>query len=82
MRIRGFRRASVGSNFLNALSLAVVNDALDDILADSGDEVEEEAVINQVLDEIGIEISGKVGVGQSFNDEARSCNTVKPGCRL
>lgn len=40
--------------------LFVVNDALDDILADSDDEAEQEAVVNQVLDEIGIEISGKV----------------------
>ena len=37
-----------------------VNDALDDILADSDFESEEQAVITQVLDEIGIEISGKV----------------------
>ncbi len=37
-----------------------VNDALDDILAESGDEEEEAAIVNQVLDEIGIEISGKV----------------------
>lgn len=37
-----------------------MNDALDDILADSDDESEEQAVIDKVLDEIGIEISGKV----------------------
>merc|ERR1711902_225288 len=37
-----------------------MNDALDDILADSGDEDEEQSVINQVLDEIGIEITSKV----------------------
>ena len=37
-----------------------MNDALDDILAESGDEEEEESIVNQVLDEIGIEISGKV----------------------
>ena len=37
-----------------------MNDALDDILADSDDESEEQAVITKVLDEIGIEISGKV----------------------
>ena len=37
-----------------------VNDALDDILADSDDEEEEAAIVNKVLDEIGIEISGKV----------------------
>ncbi len=37
-----------------------MNDALDDILADSDDEEEEAAIVNKVLDEIGIEISGKV----------------------
>ena len=37
-----------------------VNDALDEILEDSDDESEEQAVIDKVLDEIGIEISGKV----------------------
>ena len=37
-----------------------MNDALDDILAESGDEEEEESIVTQVLDEIGIEISGKV----------------------
>ena len=37
-----------------------MNDALDDILADSDDEEEEAAIVNKVLDEIGIEISGQV----------------------
>merc|ERR1711893_119820 len=38
----------------------MMNDALDDILTESGDEEEEDAIVNQVLDEIGIEISGKM----------------------
>ena len=38
----------------------LVNDSLDDILGESGDEEEQDAVVSQVLDEIGIEISGKV----------------------
>jgi len=38
----------------------VVNDSLDDILGESGDEEEQDAIVSQVLDEIGIEISGKV----------------------
>ena len=38
----------------------MMNDALDDILTESGDEEEEDAIVSQVLDEIGIEISGKV----------------------
>jgi charged multivesicular body protein 2B len=39
---------------------SLVNDTLDDILNESGDEEEGDAIVNQVLDEIGIEISGKV----------------------
>lgn len=40
--------------------LLTVNDTLDDILGESGDEEESDAVVSQVLDEIGIEITGKV----------------------
>merc|ERR1711976_881055 len=43
----------------------MMNDALDDILTESGDEEEEDAIVNQVLDEIGIEISGKVNAAPS-----------------
>jgi len=38
----------------------MINDTLDDILTESGDEEEEQAIVTQVLDEIGIEISGKM----------------------
>jgi len=38
----------------------VVNDTLEDVFAESGDEEETDQIVNQVLDEIGIEISGKV----------------------
>ena len=38
-----------------------MNDTLDDLLTESGDEEESDAVVNKVLDEIGIEISDKVG---------------------
>lgn len=38
----------------------MIDDTLDDILTESGDEEEQDAVVNQVLDEIGIEISGKM----------------------
>lgn len=37
-----------------------VNETLDDMLEDSGDEEETNAIVGKVLDEIGIEISGKV----------------------
>lgn len=33
---------------------------MDDIFEESGDEEESQDIVNQVLDEIGIEISGKV----------------------
>lgn len=38
----------------------MINDTLDDIFEDSGDEEESQDIVNQVLDEIGIEISGKM----------------------
>ena len=41
-------------------SYSSVNDTLDDVLCESGDEEEQDAIVTQVLDEIGIEISGKV----------------------
>jgi charged multivesicular body protein 2B len=37
-----------------------VDDTLSSVLDESGDEEESEAIMNQVLDEIGIEITGKV----------------------
>lgn len=37
-----------------------VNETLDDMLEESGDEEETNSIVNKVLDEIGIEISGKV----------------------
>ena len=39
---------------------STVNDTLDEIFDASGDEEESQDIVNQVLDEIGIEISGKV----------------------
>ena len=37
----------------------MMNDTLDDILNESGDEEEGESIVRQVLDEIGIDISSK-----------------------
>lgn len=42
------------------LCLFTVNDTLDEIFDDSDDEEESHDIVSQVLDEIGIEISGKV----------------------
>lgn len=40
--------------------LFLVNESLDDMLEDSGDEEETNAIVGKVLDEIGIEMSEKV----------------------
>jgi len=54
----------------------MMNDTLDDILAESGDEEEEDAVITQVLDEIGIEISGKLSDAPSAHKGALGAETI------
>ncbi|VDP29871.1 unnamed protein product [Soboliphyme baturini] len=48
-----------GSSRLD-MSEELINDALDGIMNDSGDEEEEQQVIDKVLDEIGIETSQKM----------------------
>merc|ERR1719244_2462103 len=47
------------------MSEEMMNDTLDDILNESGDEEEEDAIVSQVLDEIGIEISDKLSAAPS-----------------
>jgi len=42
------------------INLFAVNETLDGVLEGSDDEQQSDAIVNQVLDEIGIEISGKV----------------------
>ena len=42
--------------------MLVVNDTLDEMLDESGDEEEQDAIVTQVLDEIGIDISGRVSL--------------------
>lgn len=43
----------------------MMNDALDDILNESGDEEEGESIVQQVLDEIGIDVSAKISQAPS-----------------
>ena len=43
----------------------IISDSLDDLLGESGDEEEQDAIVNQVLDEIGIEITGKLAAAPS-----------------
>lgn len=67
--------------------LFTVNDTLDDILNESGDEEESDAIVNQVLDEIGIEISSKVATAPSagkgkIGAEAESLPNIPTGDEL
>lgn len=54
--MRNFEKAAAQLN----MSEEVVNDTLDDILNESGDEEEGDAIVNQVLEEIGIEMGSAV----------------------
>ncbi|XP_073989764.1 charged multivesicular body protein 2b [Rhodnius prolixus] len=54
--MRTFQQASMKMDMTEEL----INDTLDDIMNESGDEEESDAIVNKVLDEIGIEISGKM----------------------
>ena len=61
----------------------IVNETLDSIFDESGDEEEQDAVVNQVLDEIGIEISGKVSITAIlFSFFSPNCWTFLSGCIL
>ncbi|XP_012499773.1 PREDICTED: charged multivesicular body protein 2b [Propithecus coquereli] len=54
-----------------------VNDTLDDIFEGSDDEEESQDIVNQVLDEIGIEISGKMAKAPSAARSLPSASTSK-----
>ncbi|XP_069685697.1 charged multivesicular body protein 2b-like isoform X3 [Periplaneta americana] len=54
--MRAFGQASMRLDMTDEM----INDTLDDIMTESGDEEEGDKVVQQVLDEIGIEVSGKM----------------------
>uniref|UniRef100_UPI00398EADFF charged multivesicular body protein 2b isoform X1 n=1 Tax=Pristiophorus japonicus TaxID=55135 RepID=UPI00398EADFF len=57
----------------------MMNDTLDDIFDESGDEEESQDIVNQVLDEIGIEISGKMVNAPSTAKGLPTASTSKSG---
>lgn len=59
----------------SCLALHLVNDTMDDIFEESGDEEESQDIVNQVLDEIGIEISGKVRLQRQLKFFFFLCST-------
>ncbi|XP_072949119.1 charged multivesicular body protein 2b [Epargyreus clarus] len=54
--MEAFKHASAKMDMTDEM----ISDTLDDIMDESGDEEESAGIVNQVLDEIGIEISGKM----------------------
>ncbi|KAL4707757.1 hypothetical protein ACJJTC_001703 [Scirpophaga incertulas] len=72
--MEAFRHANAKMDMTDEM----ISETLDDIMDESGDEQETEGIVNQVLDEIGIEISGKMAdapsvarnkIGASTTDE-------------
>ncbi|XP_041978904.1 charged multivesicular body protein 2b [Aricia agestis] len=54
----------------------MISDTLDDIMTESGDEEETEGIVSQVLDEIGIEISGKMADAPSVSRNKVGASTT------
>jgi len=52
------------------MSEEMINETLDNMLDESGDEEEQDRIVSQVLDEIGIEISGKMSNAPSAHKGA------------
>ncbi|XP_038209735.1 charged multivesicular body protein 2b-B [Zerene cesonia] len=61
--MEAFRHANAKMDMTDEM----ISETLDDIMNESGDEEETEGIINQVLDEIGIEVSGKMANAPSVS---------------
>ncbi|KAG7463725.1 hypothetical protein MATL_G00179700 [Megalops atlanticus] len=64
-------------NMKMGMTEEMINDTLDEIFEESGDEEESQDIVNQVLDEIGIEISGKMVNAPSADRSLPSASTSK-----
>ncbi|KAK4336793.1 hypothetical protein RND71_043572 [Anisodus tanguticus] len=63
-------------NTLMDMKDEIINETLSEALGDTDDEKEEESVINKVLDEIGIEITGKLAELPSVKKETNKSDTT------
>lgn len=70
--MRTFQQASMKMDMTDEM----INESLDDILNDSDDEKETDAIVSQVLDEIGIEISGKMAAAPRPGTSTASTKTT------
>ncbi|XP_036401217.1 charged multivesicular body protein 2b-like [Megalops cyprinoides] len=64
-------------NMKMGMTEEMINDTLDEMFEESGDEDESQDIVNQVLDEIGIEISGKMVNAPSADRSLPSASTSK-----
>lgn len=64
-------------NMKMELTEEMINDTLDELFDESGDEEESEGIVNQVLDEIGIEISGKMADAPSASRNLPRASSTK-----
>merc|ERR1712200_132664 len=64
------------ANMKMGMTEELMNDTLDDLLTESGDEEEQDAIVNQVLDEIGIEVAGKMGEAPSAGRDRLGAETI------
>ncbi|CAG2158935.1 unnamed protein product [Oppiella nova] len=64
-------------NQMMSMKEEMIEDTLNGILDESGDEEEQDAVVAQVLDEIGIEITGKMASAPTPSRELGSTSTAK-----
>lgn len=58
------------------MSEEMISDTLDDVLNESGDEEEQDSIISQVLDEIGVEMTGKIAGASGPSRENPSSSNV------
>uniref|UniRef100_A0A2K6GS71 Charged multivesicular body protein 2B n=1 Tax=Propithecus coquereli TaxID=379532 RepID=A0A2K6GS71_PROCO len=75
--LRGTQRAIIRDRAALEKQEKQLNDTLDDIFEGSDDEEESQDIVNQVLDEIGIEISGKMAKAPSAARSLPSASTSK-----
>jgi len=59
------------------MSEEMINETLDNMLDESGDEEEQDKIVSQVLDEIGIEMSGKLAEAPSAHKGSLAASTSK-----
>ncbi|KAH7947653.1 hypothetical protein HPB52_014890 [Rhipicephalus sanguineus] len=67
--MQDFEKESTKMGMTEELGKCSIEDTLNSILDESGDEEEQDAIVNKVLDEIGIEMTGKLAAAPSARSD-------------